>query len=156
CSSTPCQCGFGEPSCGCSSSSRPICALTMPCRAILTAWSNSAPSRCPIRKPPCSPAFAIGPTPPARSSALGPRWLEMEYDSAPRDLVLQRYTNHVNKSLAGLARLMAAPVEVSSAGTKVYGDDGQTYLDCGGFGVFLLGHCHPRVVQAVRHQLETH
>jgi putrescine aminotransferase len=80
----------------------------------------------------------------------------MEYASAPRDVVLQRYTNHVNKSLAGLARLMAAPVEVSSAGTKVYGDDGQTYLDCGGFGVFLLGHCHPTVVHAVRHQLETH
>jgi putrescine aminotransferase len=80
----------------------------------------------------------------------------MDYDSGPRDLVLQRYTNHVNKSLAGLARLMAAPVEISSAGTKVYGDDGETYLDCGGFGVFLLGHCHPTVVHAVRHQLETH
>jgi putrescine aminotransferase len=76
-------------------------------------------------------------------------------DSA-RGLVLQRYTDHVNKSMAGLARLMAAPVEASSAGTKVYGDDGEVYLDCGGFGVFLLGHCHPTVVRAVRHQLETH
>ncbi len=76
--------------------------------------------------------------------------------SSDRDLVLRRYTNHVNKSMAGLARLMAAPVEASSAGTKVYGDDGATYLDCGGFGVFLLGHCHPKVVGAVRHQLETH
>ncbi len=80
----------------------------------------------------------------------------MPSDSATRDLVLQRYTNHVNKSLAGLARMMAAPVEASSAGTKVYGDDGEAYLDCGGFGVFLLGHCHPTVVRAVRHQLETH
>jgi putrescine aminotransferase len=75
---------------------------------------------------------------------------------AVRDVVLQRYGDHVNRSLAGLARLMAAPVEASSAGTKVYGDNGDAYLDCGGFGVFLLGHCHPAVVGAVRAQLETH
>ena len=24
---------------------------------------------------------------------------------------------------------------------------GEAYLDCGGFGVFLLGHCHPTVVR---------
>jgi putrescine aminotransferase len=71
-----------------------------------------------------------------------------------RDQVLRRYTQHVNTSLAGLARMMAAPVEVSAAGTKVLGSDGKTYLDCGGFGVFLLGHCHPTVVAAVRSQLE--
>jgi putrescine aminotransferase len=45
---------------------------------------------------------------------------------------------------------------VRSEGTHVHGDDGETYLDCGGFGVFLLGHCHPRVVAAVRTQLERH
>ena len=70
-----------------------------------------------------------------------------------RDRVLDRYTKHVNKSLASLARLIAAPVEVAAAGSKVRGSDGQTYLDCGGFGVFLLGHCHPAVVAAVREQL---
>jgi putrescine aminotransferase len=76
--------------------------------------------------------------------------------SAPtsRDRVLDRYANHVNSSLARLARLVAAPVEVSAAGSKVRGSDGHTYLDCGGFGVFLLGHCHPAVVAAVRQQLE--
>ena len=72
---------------------------------------------------------------------------------ADRDRVLDRYTNHVNKSLASLARLVAAPVEVAAAGSKVRGSDGHTYLDCGGFGVFLLGHCHPVVVAAVREQL---
>ncbi|MCW2648980.1 MAG: aminotransferase class-III [Pseudonocardiales bacterium] len=71
-----------------------------------------------------------------------------------RDRVLGRYAKHVNTSLASLARLVAAPVEVSAAGTKVLGSDGHTYLDCGGFGVFLLGHCHPSVVAAVRAQLE--
>src|SRR6516225_6013327 len=73
---------------------------------------------------------------------------------ASRDQVLDRYTEHVNKSLASLARLVAAPVEVAAAGSKVRGSDGRTYLDCGGFGVFLLGHCHPVVVAAVREQLE--
>jgi putrescine aminotransferase len=73
---------------------------------------------------------------------------------ADRDLVLDRYTRHVNSSLASLARLVATPVEVAAAGSKVRGGDGQTYLDCGGFGVFLLGHCHPAVVAAVREQLE--
>jgi putrescine aminotransferase len=71
-----------------------------------------------------------------------------------RDGVLDRYANHVNKSLASLARLVGAPVEVAAAGSKVQGSDGHTYLDCGGFGVFLLGHCHPVVVAAVREQLE--
>ena len=70
-----------------------------------------------------------------------------------RDQVLDRYTKHVNKSLASLARLIAAPVEVAASGSKVRGSDGRTYLDCGGFGVFLLGHCHPVVVAAVREQL---
>ena len=70
-----------------------------------------------------------------------------------RDQVLDGYTRHVNKSLASLARLVAAPVEVAAAGSKVRGGDGHAYLDCGGFGVFLLGHCHPAVVAAVREQL---
>ncbi len=70
-----------------------------------------------------------------------------------RDRVLDRYTKHVNTSLARLARLTASPVEVAAAGSHVRGGDGHTYLDCGGFGVFLLGHCHPRVVEAVRAQL---
>jgi putrescine aminotransferase len=73
---------------------------------------------------------------------------------ADRGRVLDLYTRHVNKSLASLARLVAAPVEVAAEGSKVRGSDGHTYLDCGGFGVFLLGHCHPAVVAAVRAQLD--
>jgi putrescine aminotransferase len=72
---------------------------------------------------------------------------------ADRDRVLDHYSKHVNKSLASLARLIAAPVEAAAAGSRVQGGDGHTYLDCGGFGVFLLGHCHPAVVAAVREQL---
>jgi putrescine aminotransferase len=71
-----------------------------------------------------------------------------------RDVVLAQYTRHVNASLASIARLVSSPVEMAARGTMVRGSDGKTYLDCGGFGVFLLGHCHPIVVAAVRRQLE--
>ena len=37
--------------------------------------------------------------------------------SASRDQVLDRYAKHVNKSLASLARLVAAPAEVTAAGS---------------------------------------
>ncbi|MEA2687332.1 MAG: putrescine aminotransferase [Actinomycetota bacterium] len=73
-----------------------------------------------------------------------------------RTVVLDRYDRHVNRSLARLARLLDAPVEIRSAGSKVYGAGGEEYLDCGGFGVFLLGHSHPVVVEAVRRQLDAH
>jgi len=73
-----------------------------------------------------------------------------------RERVLDRYDRHVNRSLASLGRLIAAPVEARSAGTKVYAESGEAYLDCGGFGVFLLGHCHPTVVAAVQRQVAEH
>ena len=57
--------------------------------------------------------------------------------------------------------LMGAAEEVSSEGSIVTAANGDTYLDCGGYGVFLHGHCHPKVVAAVvdqvqRHPLPTH
>lgn len=78
----------------------------------------------------------------------------MAAGTSTRELVLDRYQRHVNRSLAGLARLLDAPVEARSSGTRIHGEDGETYLDCGGFGVFLLGHRHPVVVDAVRRQLD--
>jgi putrescine aminotransferase len=71
-----------------------------------------------------------------------------------REQVLALYDRHVNRSLANLARLVGTPVEVRAAGTKVYDTDGAAYLDCGGYGVFLLGHGHPAVVATVEHQLQ--
>jgi putrescine aminotransferase len=86
----------------------------------------------------------------------------MPVDSEPREpmsytdrnLVMRRYGAHVNTSLGRLAQFMNLPVEVRSSGSKVHASDGRTYLDCGGYGVFLLGHSHPAVVTAVREQLE--
>ena len=52
--------------------------------------------------------------------------------------------------------LTAHPLVLERArGTEVWDVDGRRYLDfVGGIGVLNVGHNHPRVVQAVRHQLE--
>jgi putrescine aminotransferase len=46
--------------------------------------------------------------------------------------------------------------EVMSAGAWVFTSDGRRLLDCGGYGVFLHGHRHPKVVAAVVKQIERH
>jgi len=44
---------------------------------------------------------------------------------------------------------------VKGRGSKVWDSNGKEYIDCScGYGVALLGHCHPRVVEAVRRQSE--
>ena len=69
---------------------------------------------------------------------------------------IARYRAHIFEGMAMLAELMEAHVEVRSEGTRIWDEEGTEYLDCGGYGVFLHGHCHPRVVAAVREQLERH
>jgi putrescine aminotransferase len=71
-----------------------------------------------------------------------------------REATLRRYREHVSSGRARLAQMMSAGMEVRSQGCLVYDEDGEAHLDCGGYGVFLLGHCHPDVVAAVREQLE--
>lgn len=71
-----------------------------------------------------------------------------------REDVMANVGSHVSEGLAMLAELMNSPVEVRSEGAYVWDSDGKEYLDCGGYGVFVLGHRHPRVVEAVKHQLD--
>lgn len=73
-----------------------------------------------------------------------------------RDAVLLCHRKHVNSGLARLADIMGTHVEVRSAGNYVFDERGERYLDCGGYGVFTLGHGHPMVVGAVKEQLERH
>jgi putrescine aminotransferase len=69
---------------------------------------------------------------------------------------IERYQRHVNAGLASLLKFMGFDtVEVAARGATVHTADGREYLDClGGFGVYALGHAHPRVVAAVREQLD--
>lgn len=67
---------------------------------------------------------------------------------------LLRYRRHLSGGRASLGELLGGDVEVGSAGAWVRTDTGRELLNCGGYGVFLTGARHPRVVDAVREQLD--
>ncbi|MBP2642205.1 MAG: Acetylornithine/succinyldiaminopimelate aminotransferase [Firmicutes bacterium] len=69
---------------------------------------------------------------------------------------LEKYEEYVNPSLARLFRFMGlSTVEWQAEGSIIKDLEGHEYIDClGGYGVFSLGHRHPKVVEAVRNQLE--
>src|SRR5207247_56080 len=64
------------------------------------------------------------------------------------------YRRHLSSGRARVASILGGQVEVSSSGCVVTDTRGDRYLNCGGYGVFLLGHGHPRVVEAVCAQVE--
>ena len=70
--------------------------------------------------------------------------------------VVRKYAEHINPYLAKLMNFAGFGVEVKGEGCYLFDQEGRRYLDClGGYGVFSLGHRHPRVVQAVRDQLDS-
>jgi len=73
----------------------------------------------------------------------------------PRDVV-EGYRRYVSRGRARLAELTGGLVEVSSQGSTVVDATGRELLDCGGYGVFLLGHRHPAVLSAVVDQVQRH
>ncbi|MES1228078.1 MAG: aminotransferase class III-fold pyridoxal phosphate-dependent enzyme, partial [Armatimonadota bacterium] len=72
-----------------------------------------------------------------------------------RDQVIDQYSAHVNAPLARLKAFAGFGAETRSEGCYLYDQDGKAYLDfLGGYGVFSLGHRHPKVVEAVKAQLD--
>jgi putrescine aminotransferase len=78
--------------------------------------------------------------------------------AAPAELADETYENYkryVNPALARVMKLSGSPVETRARGCTIWDQNGKAYLDfAGGYGVFTLGHMHPKVVEAVRAQLE--
>jgi putrescine aminotransferase len=71
------------------------------------------------------------------------------------DEVHENYRRYLNPPLARVMKLSGSPIEVSAEGCTIVDERGKRYLDfAGGFGVFTLGHRHPRVLAAVREQLD--
>ncbi|MHB8461896.1 MAG: aspartate aminotransferase family protein [Vulcanimicrobiaceae bacterium] len=71
------------------------------------------------------------------------------------DEVHENYRRYVNPPLARVMKLSGSPIEVRAQGCTIWDHNGKAYLDfAGGYGVFTLGHSHPRVIAAVREQLE--
>ena len=72
------------------------------------------------------------------------------------DRVIERYKQHINPGLARLLQFGGfGDVETIAEGCVVTMLSGAQFLDfVGGFGVFSCGHRHPRVVEAVKRQLD--
>jgi putrescine aminotransferase len=69
--------------------------------------------------------------------------------------VFTKYCDHINPYLAKLVQFAGFGVEVRAEGCYIYDHEGKQLLDClGGYGTFALGHRHPKVVAAVRKQLD--
>lgn len=74
---------------------------------------------------------------------------------ALHDHVLALYQDHVNPYLARLMAFAGFGTEVKGEGVYITDHEGREFLDfLGGYGVFSLGHRHPKVVQAVKDQLD--
>ncbi|UNT54174.1 MULTISPECIES: aspartate aminotransferase family protein [Lysinibacillus] len=71
-----------------------------------------------------------------------------------REVVINMYRDHVNSGFAKLSELMQVPLQVKSNGPYVYDETGERYLDCGGYGVFLLGHSHHRIIERIKQQID--
>lgn len=71
------------------------------------------------------------------------------------DNVTEGYANHLNPYLGKLMAFAGFGVETRAEGAYVYDQEGRAFIDClGGYGTFALGHRHPKVVQAVKDQLD--
>src|SRR5579875_3492556 len=70
--------------------------------------------------------------------------------------VIEKYQQFVNPTQVALLKIGGFDhVEAQADGVTLTDLEGNTYIDClGGYGVFSLGHRHPKVVQAVKDQLD--
>ena len=69
--------------------------------------------------------------------------------------VVDKYNRHINPYLAKLMQFAGFGVEMKGEGCYIYDQEGKAYLDClGSYGCFSLGHRHPKVVAALKDQLD--
>ncbi len=67
----------------------------------------------------------------------------------------ENYKDYVNPPLARVMKVSGSPIEIRALGSTIFDHTGKAYLDfAGGYGVFTLGHSHPKVLAAVRQQLD--
>ncbi|SDD40087.1 aminotransferase class III-fold pyridoxal phosphate-dependent enzyme [Sporomusa acidovorans] len=69
---------------------------------------------------------------------------------------IDKYEHYINPAMAKLFRFMGlSTIEWEAEGNVIRDIMGKEYIDClGGYGVFSLGHRHPKVVAAVKRQLD--
>ena len=81
------------------------------------------------------------------------RQCSVDARSAPHDVT---YAEHVNEQWVRLLDLMGMNVRYARCvGEELQAEDGTTYLDfLSGYGVYNVGHNHPRLIAALRTELE--
>ncbi len=72
------------------------------------------------------------------------------------ELTFARYERYLNPGMIALVRFMGLETaELEACGCYVTDADGNQYLDClGGPGVFTMGHRHPKVIAALKAQVD--
>ena len=75
-------------------------------------------------------------------------------DLSTVDPTLTRYRRHLSSGRASLGEMFGGDVEVHATGPWVTTSSGRELLNCGGYGVFITGARHPRVLAEVRAQLD--
>ena len=70
---------------------------------------------------------------------------------------IEKYEKYLNPAVARLFRFMGlASVETKAEGWIITDSYGREFIDClGGYGMFCLGHRHPKIVEAVKGALDT-
>jgi putrescine aminotransferase len=63
---------------------------------------------------------------------------------------------HLSSARAAMAEMFGGHLEESSTGAVVTTSAGEEFLNCAGYGVFLMGACHPRITAAVVEQVLRH
>ena len=84
-----------------------------------------------------------------------PQKREQEIEAVTQD-VIDKYQKYVNPTQVALLKVGGFDhIEAQADGVILTDLEGTSYIDClGGYGTFALGHRHPRVVQAVKDQLD--
>lgn len=110
-----------------------------------------------------APVAAVEVAAPAPEETAGPVAVETPPAEAlapatptPPPTTAELYHRHLSAGRAVMGTVLGGMAEVYSEGVWVYVDDGRRYLDFGGYGVFILGHRHPAVLDAVQGQLGVH
>lgn len=72
-------------------------------------------------------------------------------------ITVHQYEQFINPSMVRLFRFMGLTAAAREAtGNYVIDSNGKQYIDClGGYGVFSLGHRHPKVIEVVKKQLDS-
>ena len=71
------------------------------------------------------------------------------------EAILQKYEQYLNPASTKLFRFMGLTgVEDHASGWTITDTEGTDYIDClGGYGMFAIGHRHPKVIEAVEREL---